>query len=328
MPRVATADGPRFMDGALSVLAGVSRLLERRMHSGRKRQKAIKSAILRWYRRNARSFPWRRTRNPYRILLSEVMLQQTQTSRVVEKYPRFLRRFPTFQALARARRSSVIRAWQGMGYNNRAVRLQQLARAVMREHGGRLPRDPQLLQQLPGIGRYTAHAIACFAYGENVPVVDTNVRRVLARLFPQLARNGDIWQLATALLPKQRAYDWNQALFDFGATICTARAPRCATCPVNRCCPSAFCVEPVRPKPNRPELRRNGVPNRIYRGRIIELLRQSRRSLPSNWIGRRIKEDFGPSDRSWLHALLRSLERDGLVTIANGSSTLRVTLAE
>lgn len=298
------------------------------MHLKKNSQASITRAVLRWYRKNARAFPWRRTRNPYRILLSEIMLQQTQASRVVEKYPRFLQRFPSFQSLARTRRSSVIRAWRGMGYNNRAVRLQQLAQVVMNEYGGRLPRDPELLQQLPGIGRYTAHAISCFAFGQNVPVVDTNVRRVLARLFPKLAKQKDIWHVASSVLPTKRAYDWNQALFDLGATVCTARTPQCIACPVNRHCPSAFRAKALRSKPSRPEPRRNGLPNRIYRGRIIELLRKSPGALPSNKIGARVKDDFKPNDLPWLHELLRSLERDGLVKLKNGASTVHVSLAE
>lgn len=298
------------------------------MHSKNNLQAAVTKAILRWYRKSARRFPWRRTHNPYRVLLSEIMLQQTQTSRVVEKYPVFLKRFPTLKSLAHARRSSVIRTWRGMGYNNRAVRLHQLAQVVIKEHGGRLPSDPELLQRLPGIGRYTAHALSCFAFSQNVPAVDTNVRRVLARLFPRLARHRDIWQVAAVVLPAKRAYDWNQALFDLGATYCTARTPRCVSCPVNRHCPSAFRATPLRFKPNRPEPHRNGLPNRIYRGRIVELLRNSPEPLPSTTIGMNVKQDFKPSDVPWLHELLRSLERDGLVKLRNGNSTLYVSLAE
>ena len=148
------------------------------------------------------------------------MLQQTQVNRVEQKYPEFLRRFPTFRSLASARTSNVIRAWAGMGYNNRAIYLQQTALRVVREFNGRLPRDINVLQRLPGIGRYTANAIACFAFGHQTAVVDTNVRRVLSRLFPLQMQTMDEWDLAEWILPKGNAYDWNQALMELGGALC------------------------------------------------------------------------------------------------------------
>ena len=290
----------------------------------------VQTGILRWYRRNARAFPWRATRNPYRILVSEIMLQQTQASRVIVKYPLFLKRFPDFASLARARTSSVIRAWHGMGYNNRAVRLHQLAKNVVRERRGRLPRGVAELEQLPGIGRYTAHALACFAFGQHVPAVDTNVRRVLSRLFPHQSTKHDIWELAEYALPHRRAYDWNQALFDFGASVCKAQKPLCNDCPVRKLCPSAFKVTRPERIRSKPEPGRHGIPNRVYRGRVIESLRhlQGTRTFTVTQIGKAIKPNYSPRDARWLEKLLHALRRDGLVTIHNGASTLRISLTK
>lgn len=258
------------------------------------------------------------------------MLQQTQASRVMEKYPLFIKRFPTFRSLARARKSSVIRAWQGMGYNNRAVRLQELARIIQVEHGGKLPSDVDTLRQLPGIGRYTAHALACFAFHQQMPVVDTNVRRVLSRLFPSELKGHDVWDIAAHILPAKRAYDWTQTLFDFGATTCIEIKPKCDVCPVSKLCPSAFKIERKQYRIAKQEPGRDGLPNRIYRGRIVEILRnlQNKRTISSERLGRRIKKRYTQRDTRWLHTLLRALESDGIVTLRNGSSTLKVSLAE
>ena len=287
----------------------------------------IQKNILHWYSQEARNLPWRKTRNAYRILLSEVMLQQTQVNRVLEKYPGFLKRFPSLHSLARARTSSVIRAWQGMGYNNRAVRLQRLAKKVLYQYNGRLPHAISELESLPGIGPYTSRAVSCFAFGQRVPVVDTNVRRVLQRIFPRESKRLQIWDVAEWALPKRNAYFWNQSLMELGSRICVGRNPRCAQCPVNRFCPSAFKRNYQPGKNGRPEPGRNGIPNRIYRGRIVESLRDSHRSVRASVVGKRVKPDFRRNDRRWLLQLLRDLEKDGLVRLENGTSDLVVSLA-
>jgi len=193
--------------------------------------------LLAWYKRNARVLPWRQTRNPYAILVSEFMLQQTQVRRVLEFYPRFLKRFPTLGSLARSQPKAVMEAWDGLGYYARARNLHRLAREVTRRHDGALPKEPEDLRTLPGVGRYTAGAVACFAYEKPVPTVDTNVKRVLERVF----RTKDVWGLAAAIVPKngKRAWRFNQALMELGALVCTARSPKCPKCPVRRECPSA-----------------------------------------------------------------------------------------
>lgn len=202
--------------------------------------------LLAWYTTNGRAhLPWRETRDPYAILISEVMLQQTQVERVLPKYREFLARFPTFAALAAASTGDVIKAWAGLGYNLRAVRLQEIARQVVEQHAGALPSTLDGLLALKGIGRYTAGAVACFAFGAHVATVDTNIRRVLWRLFrgiePTRWPTGELaarmnLELAEWALPPDRAYDWQQALMDLGATICQARRPMCEQCPISADC--------------------------------------------------------------------------------------------
>ena len=189
--------------------------------------------LLAWYARHARDLPWRQTRDPYRVIVSEFMLQQTQVSRVSEFYPRFLKRFPTVYDLAKAKPRAVREAWDGLGYYARASNLHALAKEVSAV-GGQLSDDPEELIKLPGVGRYTAGAVACFAHEKPVAAVDTNVKRVLERVF----RTKDVWGLATAIVPKdgKRAWRFNQAIMELGALVCVARKPKCPECPVNREC--------------------------------------------------------------------------------------------
>jgi A/G-specific adenine glycosylase len=201
--------------------------------------------LLAWYARFGRDLPWRRTADPYHILVSEVMLQQTQVDRVIPKYHQFLGHYPTLEELARAPVDEVRRLWYPLGYNARPVNLVGIARETVARYAGRLPDDPRALRGMRGIGRYTAGAILSFAYRRPAPVVDTSVRRVLGRVVlgerarARLRGQRAMWELAGALLPPRRAYDYNQALMDFGATWCTARAPRCGGCPRRRRCASS-----------------------------------------------------------------------------------------
>ena len=201
-------------------------------------------AVAEWYRRNARDLPWRGASDPYAILVSEVMLQQTQVDRVIPKYAAFLEAFPTLQALAEAAPADVIRVWAGMGYNARAVRLHRLAAEIMQRHGGRLPESAPELLRLPGIGPYTAAAVACFAFGAAEPVLDTNIYRVLSRVVYgiEAPARAEIDQLAPAMLPRNgeiSASDWHQGLMDIGAGICTSSRPRCMLCPLREDCAAA-----------------------------------------------------------------------------------------
>lgn len=250
------------------------------------------------------------------------MLQQTQVSRVLQKYPQFLRRFPSFSSLARARTSSVIRAWKGMGYNNRAIRLQQLARIVNTKYRGRLPESVEELQSLPGVGKYTAHALACIVFKQQVPVVDTNVKRVLERLFPVESKRLGPWQLAELVLPGSNAHLWNQALMDLGATICNSSNPTCDVCPVVKFCPSSFRVRRRNVIIKKREPSHDGLPNRIYRGRIVDALRHARQNsfVSLKRLGLQIKDSYSTHDEKWLVGLLKNLEKDGLLVLHNTKS--------
>jgi len=198
--------------------------------------------LLAWYTRAARDLPWRQTRDPYRVLVSEVMLQQTQVSRVAEYYPRFLKRFPDIERLARAPARAVREAWDGLGYYARARNLHATAKCVARRHDGTLPETPEELIELPGIGRYTAGAVASFAYEKPVPAVDTNVARVIRRVYfgerGRRKREREIWRIAAELVPKdgKRAWRFNQAIMELGALVCTARKPKCRQCPIRTVC--------------------------------------------------------------------------------------------
>ncbi len=190
---------------------------------------AFRRGLLRWYRRHGRDLPWRRTRDPYHIVVSEFMLQQTQVSRAEAYYHRFLERYPTIHALAIAPAAAVRESWEGLGYYRRATNLHRLAQAVVEQHAGVLPSDLAALERLPGVGRYTAGAVACFAYERVVATVDTNVARVIRRAFhPRLRANPiarQVWETALEILPRKGKHAWevNQALMELGAMICTAR---------------------------------------------------------------------------------------------------------
>ncbi len=204
--------------------------------------------LLKWYDRCGRDLPWRRTLDPYKILVSEVMLQQTQVDRVIPKYHEFLGKYPTLKDLAASKPDDVRNAWYPLGYNIRPYRLHSIARETVARYGGEIPREDEHLRAMKGIGRYTAGAVRAFAFNEDAPIVDTNVMRVLHRVFlgkgDPKKQSSTLWAMAEALIPKGRGYDFNQALMDFGAVVCTARAPSCRTCPMK-----TFCrTYPGRPK--------------------------------------------------------------------------------
>ena len=293
--------------------------------------------MLGWYREHGRDLPWRASDDPYHALVAEFMLQQTGVGRVLSVYASFLERFPTLAVLADAPVADVIRAWSGMGYNRRAINLQRAARVIVEEHGGMVPRDPRVLETLPGIGRYTAAAIACFAFRQPVPVMDTNIRRVLGRV---LIGHKDVgadtgWALAEAAVPKDggRASSWHQALMDLGATVCVARRPRCDECPVNELCaarplfdgadsPTIRYAEladstPLLRVAERPRSTQQGWvgTTRYYRGRIVEALRNhADGAMELGELGPLVREDYTPTEHGdWLRGLLGGLERDGLV---------------
>jgi A/G-specific adenine glycosylase len=198
--------------------------------------------LLRWYDRHRRSLPWRETRDPYAIWVSEIMLQQTQVKTVIPYFERWMARFPTVCALATAAEDDVLHAWQGLGYYSRARSLKRAAELVLERFQGELPRAPEDLRALPGVGPYSAGAIASIAFGERVPVVDGNVIRVLTRLFglrgdpTRAPLKAELWRRAEGLVPRKRPGDFNQALMELGATVCTPEAPGCDACPLAAAC--------------------------------------------------------------------------------------------
>ncbi len=287
----------------------------------------IHEALLNWFSEAARDLPWRRVRDPYRILVAEVMLQQTQVDRVLPKYEAFIERFPSLQALAEAPTADVIRMWAGLGYNRRAVNLQRTARQVIEQYGGVFPRDVATLVTLPGIGPYTAGAIACFAFEQDVAFIDTNIRRVIRRVFTEPAEQvGErtLLALAQAALPAGRSWAWNQALMELGSLICTADTPACWRCPLrDRCRDYAArraSDEHLPTIPVRKQIaERRESPfigsNRYFRGRVVETLRSlpPGTALALNDLGPQVRPEYTPDDEAWLTALIRGLERDGLV---------------
>jgi A/G-specific adenine glycosylase len=205
-------------------------------------RRRFRRRLLEWYRRNGRDLPWRRTSDPYHILVSEVMLQQTQVDRVLPKYDEWLTKYPSLAALAEADEAEVSETWRPLGYNVRPRRLHAIARESVARHGGSLPSDEATLLSFKGIGAYTAGAVRSFAFGQRAAILDTNVARVLFRIFvgrgapkaPAMRRH--LWSVSRTVLPRRQVFDFNQALMDFGATLCTARKPQCMFCPMRDSC--------------------------------------------------------------------------------------------
>ncbi len=200
--------------------------------------------LLDWYRANGRDLPWRKTDDPYHILVSEMMLQQTQVDRVLPKYHEWLAKYPSLTALAVADQETVTQTWRPLGYNIRPRRLHAIARESVERYGGELPSDEATLLSFKGIGAYTAGAIRSFAFGQRAAILDTNVARVLHRIFvvkgdvKAHAMKRHLWTLSETLVPRKHVFDFNQALMDFGATVCVARKPRCEACPMTKLCGS------------------------------------------------------------------------------------------
>ena len=280
--------------------------------------------LLQWYAKHGRILPWRRTRDAYPILVSEVMLQQTNVSRVIRFYERWLKEFPDWRSLARAKTDAIIHAWSGLGYNRRALMLRSIAQYVTL-HGE--PKTETAWQTLKGIGPYTAAAMAAFSLHKRTLPIDTNIRRVLGRVFlgktfPTRSDDGHIQQAAETLLPlKGKYYDIPQALFDLATIICT-KSPHCANCPLRTSCKSApaflqgHVMIPKRTDKHRQEKKQTGkkYPDRIYRGRILKEIKTSARGLTLIHIARKIDPSFQKKqDAAWVQAMLMRLTREGFL---------------
>ena len=269
--------------------------------------------ILDWYAKNQRDLPWRRTRDPYRILISEVMSQQTQLSRVVPKYEAWIEKFPTVQSLGAAKVSEVLQYWSGLGYNRRALNVKKTAEIITKKYGGKFPQDEKELQSLPGIGQYTARAVLCFAFDQQIAVIDTNVRKVILTQFvnSKISENsgnqrvrlsdrqsledkkiGDtaFLEIATQLLPDGRAYEWNQALMDYAAAVLKKEK-------ISITKQSKFYGS-----------------RRYYRGQILKQLLQMKQ-IEIDQIGPLIKKDYNESEKEWLQKLLEELINEGFISM-------------
>ncbi len=277
----------------------------------------LHGAVLGVSRSGLRPFPWRETRDPWAVLVSEVMLQQTQARRVVAPYLRFLARFPTVSACAEAGLGPVLEAWAGLGYNRRARSLHRAARAIVDLHGGVVPAELRALRGLPGVGAYTARAVLVFAYEQHQAVVDVNVARVLTRAVAGEALTpGAVQTLADSLVPRGDPWQWNQALMEIGAVVCTARVPACGRCPLARRCVwinTGDTTPDPAPAPSR-QTRFEGS-DRQGRGRLVDALRSgpvppSRLGAVCGW----------PEDRERARRVADGLVADGLARRGAGTS--------
>ncbi|HET7646663.1 MAG TPA: A/G-specific adenine glycosylase [Candidatus Limnocylindria bacterium] len=281
----------------------------------------VRARVLRWYDAEKRDLPWRRTRDPYPVLVSEVMLQQTQASRVIGRFSRFLARFPSVEALAAATTAEVLAEWSGLGYNRRALALQRAAAEVVRAGGW--PRDVEGLRRLPGIGPYTARALASLAFGQPVGAVDTNVRRWLVRRFAVADAPPAIQQLADALASTGadgRADAWTNASIEFGAVVCRARSPRCDACPIRTGCPSRGAGVTV-PVPRQAPLAGS---DREVRGAVLRHLAgaEGHASAERTLRAALARELVAEVDTDRWERVLSALERDGLAHRQAGSLRL------
>jgi A/G-specific adenine glycosylase len=232
-------------------------MLSEAKHLSKKEAAQFRRRLSRWYQKHGRDLPWRRTRDPYAIFISEVMLQQTQVATVIPYYERWLRRFPNIERLAAASEANVLHAWQGLGYYARARNLHAAAKVIVEQHSGRFPTSIAQMRNLPGIGKYTAHAVATFAFDQAVPIIEANTGRLLARIFDcrvpidDTAGREFLWSCAASLVPKSNAARFNSALVDLGALVCIHRRPKCAACPVKTFCrasnPELLPVKRARP---------------------------------------------------------------------------------
>jgi A/G-specific adenine glycosylase len=274
----------------------------------------LRRKILGWFKIHGRDLPWRQTKDAYAIVVSEIMLQQTQVDRVIPKYHAFVERFPNWGALATASQAEVVKMWHGLGYNRRALGLHRLAKAVVEL--GSLPSDPEAMRELPGIGPYTSEAVAAFAFrGKKAAPVDTNIERIIKRVFNAYRLNKqEISELARELVPSD-SWSWNHALMDFGATVCVARSPKCEICPLKDICAAYPCDGSDIVKTKQPTFKDS---DRFYRGQLISFLRQHN-ILRRNLVGSKI----GLPDGERTNKIIASLIKDQLISERGGKLMLK-----
>ncbi len=276
----------------------------------------ITTLLLEWYKKNKRDLPWRKTHDPYNILVSEVMLQQTQVSRVLIKYREFLSTFPIINDLAKASPAQVITTWKGLGYNRRALFLKKTAQAIVGEHNGTFPKDIKDLCALPGIGDYTARAVLSFAFKQPVPMMDTNHRRFYQRVFvgTETKKDKELLGIAEEVLPKKNAYDFHQALMDFESLICTTKSPSCDSCPLQKHCKAYPAILTL---PKKTSTTKKKVPfketDRFVRGRIIDHLRHQKMLTQPEAI-----KMFKQFKKERIIKIINFLQKDQLIDIIDG----------
>lgn len=263
------------------------------MKLSQKEIRSFQNKIFSWYSLNKRDLPWRKTRDAYHILVSEVMSQQTQINRVIPKYEQWMKFFPTLSDLERGKTSDVLRIWSGLGYNRRALNLKKTAETLVRTNNGIFPENEKQLVKLPGIGTYTARAILCFSYNQQFAVLDTNVRKVILTQFSHVSvKEGEVQQIANELLPRGKAYEWNQALMDYAQKMLKKEK---ITIPKQ----STFIGS-----------------HRYYRGRVLKLLLE-KKEVKTKELGILLKGDFSERDEQWLQSLVSELSCEGFITVHN-----------
>ena len=303
------------------------------------------SKLLSWYKVEGRDLPWRQPNNtPYRVVISEFMLQQTQVPRVIEKFQEFLTLFPSIQDLATATKAEVIKAWSGLGYNRRALLLHSFAKAVWENHNGIIPKTAEKLITLPGIGPYSAGSVSSFAFNQPSPAIDVNVRRIFQRYFngkdqglPESKSNEkELFELVLKTIPKNKSSEFHNALMDFGSGICTRYNPKCNSCFAEYSCKFAPLykyqkdkVMYVMEKKKEKGITEDGkyIPHRIFRGRIVEWVRQNEGFLVDiNKFGSIIKKDY-TDEKEWLLKLIGDLQKDHLLEYRIKNERIKLKIA-
>ncbi|MBI2572408.1 A/G-specific adenine glycosylase [Candidatus Woesearchaeota archaeon] len=300
--------------------------------------------LLIWYSLHKRDLPWRHNPTPYQVLVSEIMLQQTQVPRVIEKYKEFLGLFPTLEALAKASKAEVIQAWSGLGYNRRALLLQKFAVDVVNKYERNIPRVREALIKLPGMGPYTTGAVLSFAFNQEEPAIDVNVRRIFLRYFEgkdqgePLDKTGEkkLFDLAKKEIPFGKSSMFHNALMDFGSLVCMRKNPVCSSCPLRQECrffplyeKDSVKVLQVREKKVEQGVWEIGkfIPNRIFRGRIVEWVRKNEgQKIEINELGKAVKKDYKKEEEEWLLILCSKLQKEGLFHFSQEKNMIIFTL--
>jgi len=253
----------------------------------RRQKKRFRLKILNWYKKNKRDLPWRTTTDPYKVLVSEIMLQQTQVDRVIPKYIAWIKKFPDFKSLAKSSLKDVLHYWSGLGYNSRALRLQKLAKDIVNNHKGKLPRNEDILLKLPGIGPYTSRSVLIFAHNKNIGTVDTNIRRIFIHEFNLDEKISDkqLMDLSYEVVPENKSRDWHNALMDYGATYLTSRKTG------------------IKPKTTQPKFKGS---KRMYRGMILKLLLQAPKT--KNQLQKECQKE-----KTFIESIINQLKQEGLV---------------